>query len=117
MIRIQEITLHEIRLPLKEPFRISSGLCTERRIMLLRVRDADGVTVWSECVAGERPNYASETIDTAWVVISEYVAPRVFGAEFEQAGHISTRARAQFPRPQHGEGCGRDGVVGADRGA
>jgi O-succinylbenzoate synthase len=88
MIRIQEITLHEIRLPLKEPFRISSGLCTERRIMLLKVRDADGVTVWSECVAGEAPNYASETIDTAWMVISEYVAPRVFGAEFEQAAHL-----------------------------
>ena len=88
MIRIQEITLREIRLPLKEPFRISSGLCTERRIMLLNVRDADGVTVWSECVAGEEPNYASETIDTAWMVISEYVAPRVFGAEFEQATHV-----------------------------
>lgn len=88
MIRIREITLHEIRLPLKEPFRISSGLCTERRIMLLKVRDADGVTVWSECVAGEFPNYASETIDTAWLVISEYVAPRMFGSEFEQAADI-----------------------------
>ncbi len=88
MIRIQEITLHEIRLPLKEPFRISSGLCIERRIMLLKIRDADGVVVWSECVAGEEPNYASETIDTAWMVIGEYVAPRVFGAEFEQAAHV-----------------------------
>ncbi|HEY8309239.1 MAG TPA: enolase C-terminal domain-like protein, partial [Gemmatimonadaceae bacterium] len=85
MIRIREIELHEIRLPLKEPFRISSGLCTERRIMLLKVQDADGTTVWSECVAAEEPNYASETIDTAWMVITEYVAPRVFGAEFEQA--------------------------------
>ena len=88
MIRIREIELHEIRLPLKEPFRISSGLCTERRIMLLKVRDADGVTVWSECVAAEEPNYASETIDTAWMVVSEYVAPRVFGAEFEQAADV-----------------------------
>jgi O-succinylbenzoate synthase len=81
MTRIEEITLHEIRLPLKEPFRISSGLCTERRIMLLRVRDADGVTVWSECVAGEEPNYSCETIDTAWMVIAEFVAPRVFGMD------------------------------------
>ena len=96
MIRINEITLHEIRLPLKEPFRISSGLCTERRIMLLRVRDVDGVTVWSECVAGEFPNYASETIDTAWVVISEYVAPRVFGKEFEQAAHVHPALEHNF---------------------
>lgn len=96
MIRIQEISLHEIRLPLKEPFRISSGLCTERRIMLLKVRDAEGVTVWSECVAGEYPNYASETIDTAWVVISEYVAPRVFGVEFEQAAHVHPALERNF---------------------
>jgi o-succinylbenzoate synthase len=96
MIRIQEITLHEIQLPLKEPFRISSGLCTERRIMLLKVRDADGVAVWSECVAGERPNYASETIDAAWLVISEYVAPRVFGTEFEQAAHIHAALDVNF---------------------
>jgi O-succinylbenzoate synthase len=96
MIRIREITLHEIQLPLKEPFRISSGLCTDRRIMLLKVRDADGVTVWSECVAGEMPNYASETIDTAWVVISEYVAPRMFSAEFEQAAHVHDALEHNF---------------------
>ena len=64
--------------------------------MLLRVKDADGVVVWSECVAGEFPNYASETIDTAWIVISEYVAPRVFGAEFEQATHVHPALEVNF---------------------
>lgn len=88
MIRIREITLQEIRLPLKEPFRISSGLTTERRILLLRSRDADGVTVWSECTAGEKPNYSSETIDTAWIAISEYIAPRMFEREFTQATEV-----------------------------
>jgi O-succinylbenzoate synthase len=64
--------------------------------MLLKVSDADGVAVWSECVAGEFPNYASETIDTAWVVISEYVAPRVFGTEFEQAGDVHAGLEHNF---------------------
>ena len=96
MIRINEIKLHEIRLPLKEPFRISSGLCTERRIMLLRVTDVDGVTVWSECVAGEYPNYASETIDTAWIVIREYVAPRVFGVAFQHAQDVHPALEENF---------------------
>ena len=82
MIRIDQIELREIGLALKEPFRISSGLCTERRIMLLHLRDADGAEVWSECVAGEAPNYTAETIDTAWFSITEYVAPRVLGVEF-----------------------------------
>jgi len=96
MIRIEEITLREIRLPLKEPFRISSGLCTERRIMLLHLRDADGTEVWSECVAGEAPNYTSETIDTAWYAIAEYVAPRVLGVEFAHPKDVHPALELNF---------------------
>ncbi|MBI4540155.1 MAG: o-succinylbenzoate synthase [Gemmatimonadetes bacterium] len=80
--KIERITLREIRLPLREPFRISSGVTSERRILLLQLRDADGVVVWSECVAGEHPNYHPETIDTAWLVIREYIAPRLLIAAF-----------------------------------
>ncbi len=76
-IRLDRIALREIRLPLREPFRISSGVCVERRILLLELRDADGVAVWAECVAGEQPNYSPETIDTAWHAITRWVAPRV----------------------------------------
>ncbi len=77
MIRIERIELREIRLPLKEPFRISSGVCEERRITLLELTDASGVVGWSECVAGEMPNYSSETVETAWHAIREWLAPRV----------------------------------------
>jgi len=82
MARLEQITLREIRLPLREPFRISSGSVTERRIPLLELRDADGVTVWSEGVALEDPNYSGEAIDTAWIAMSEWVAPRVLGRDF-----------------------------------
>jgi len=81
--RIERIVLREIRLPLKEPFRISSGLTTERRICLLELTEASGATGWSECVAGELPNYSAETIDTAWYAIREWVAPRVLGRSFD----------------------------------
>jgi O-succinylbenzoate synthase len=76
-LEIESITLREIRLPLREPFRISSGVCTERRIALLELADASGAVAWSECVAGEEPNYSAETIDTAWHAIKEWLAPRV----------------------------------------
>ncbi len=79
MIRIDRITLREIRLRLREPFRISSGVVDERRILLLEIRDASGITEWSECVAGELPNYSPETIDTAWLAIREWLAPRLLG--------------------------------------
>jgi O-succinylbenzoate synthase len=79
MLRIERITLREIRLRLREPFRISSGVVDERRILLLELRDASGITEWSECVAGELPNYSPETVDTAWLAIREWLAPRILG--------------------------------------
>ena len=81
-MRLDRIVLREIRLELKEPFRISSGEWRERRIFLLELFDASGASVWSECVAAEAPNYSSETIDTAWMMIGQWVAPRVFGRDF-----------------------------------
>jgi O-succinylbenzoate synthase len=75
-LRLSRITLREIRLALREPFEISSGVTTDRRILLLELEDVDGVTAWSECVAGERPNFSAETIDTAWLAVSEWLAPR-----------------------------------------
>ena len=83
MLRIERIALREIRLALREPFRISSGVVTERRIFLLELTDADGPMVWAECVAGENPNYSPETVDTAWYAIKEWVGPRVLGRSLD----------------------------------
>jgi len=88
MIHIKEIRLREIRLPLREPFRISSGVVSNRRIMLLELTDAGGATTWSECVAGEMPNYSPETIETAWIAVVNWVAPRVLGVSFAQPGDV-----------------------------
>ena len=105
-MRIDQITLREIRLPLKEPFRISSGEVTERRIMLLELRDSDGAVAWSECVAGEAPNYSSETIDTAWMMIAQWVAPRVLGTAIEHPGEI----HATLDRDFRGHNMAKAGV-------
>lgn len=95
-MRIDQITLREIRLELKEPFRISSGEIRERRILLLELRDESGAHAWSECVAGEAPNYSPETIDTAWPAIVQYVAPRVLGRSIEHPGEIHAILEKDF---------------------
>jgi O-succinylbenzoate synthase len=87
-LRIVQITLREIRLSLREPFQISSGLTTDRRILLLELADGDGSTAWSECVAGERPNFSAETIDTAWLAITEWIAPQVLGKSIPHPSNI-----------------------------
>lgn len=81
MIRLDRVVLREIRLPLREPFRISSGEMRERRILLLELFDAGGVHAWAECVVDDAPNYSSETIDTAWPTIVRWLAPRLLGVD------------------------------------
>ncbi len=80
--RIERVVLREIALALKEPFRISSGVESQRRILLVTLL-ADGCEGWGECVAQELPNYCPETIDTCWMAIVEWLAPRVLGRPFD----------------------------------
>jgi O-succinylbenzoate synthase len=95
-MHLERITLREIRLPLKEPFRISSGVVHERRILLLELQDTGGAVAWSECVAGELPNYSSETIDTAWLAIEHWVAPRVLDRDIEHPGGVHVELERDF---------------------
>ncbi len=88
MIRLDRIILREIRLPLREPFRISSGEMRERRILLLELFDRDGAQAWAECVVDDAPNYSSETIDTAWPTIRRWLAPRLLGATVPAHGDV-----------------------------
>jgi O-succinylbenzoate synthase len=96
MLRIESITLREIALALKEPFQISSGTQTRRRIVLVQLRSADGIEGWGECTAGELPNYGPETADTCWLALREWVAPRVFGKDFAGPEEIYPALEVNF---------------------
>ena len=63
-------------------------MVAERRVLLLELHDAAGGVAWSECVAGEQPNYSAETIDTAWYAIQQWVAPRVLGVRLASPEEI-----------------------------
>jgi len=88
MLIVERIVLETIRMRLKEPFRISSGVQDERRIVLVRLQ-ADGAEGIGECVAGESPNYSYETIDTALYVLQRHLAPAVLGLEFPTARELA----------------------------
>jgi O-succinylbenzoate synthase len=87
-MNIRTVELREIRLPLVHFFETSFGRTTERRIMLVRVLDADGAEGWGECTAGEGPFYSEEWIDSAWEVTRLFLAPMVLGQEVEGAAGV-----------------------------
>jgi len=85
---IQSIELREIRLPLIHFFETSFGRTTERRIVLARVRDADGAEGWGECTAGEEPIYSNEWTDSAWHTLCEFLGPMVLGQQVDSAAEV-----------------------------
>lgn len=85
---IDRIALHEIHLDLIEPFRTSAGVKTSRRIMLVELEDTDGVTAWGECAALDAPSYLPETIDTTWIMVTQHIAKRVLGKQFNSPEEI-----------------------------
>ena len=95
-MRLDRLILREIHLPLREPFRISSGEIHERKILLCELTDADGATVMSECVAGETPNYTPETLDTAWLALSTWIAPRLLGVELAHPRDVHALLEKDF---------------------
>jgi L-alanine-DL-glutamate epimerase-like enolase superfamily enzyme len=75
-VRLESILLQTIGLRLREPFRISSGVTHERRILLARLSfdAAEGI---GECVAGESPDYSAETVETATLVLMDQIGAYV----------------------------------------
>jgi O-succinylbenzoate synthase len=86
-MRLDKLTLREIRMILVTPFETSFGRTTVRRILLVEV-EAGGVSGWGECVAGEGPFYGPETVETAWHVLRDFLWPAVRGKEVAAAAEI-----------------------------
>lgn len=86
-MKIDEIILREIEMRLKGPFETSFATISGRRIALLEVR-CDGVSGWGEVTAAEGPFYNSETTDTAWTILSKFVAPLVLGKTIKTASDV-----------------------------
>ena len=86
-MRLQSLTLREIHLPLVTPFETSMDRVTERRIILAEV-NADGVSGWGECTAGENPFYSSEDTETCWHILENYLWPMLKGRELTSAACV-----------------------------
>ena len=84
-MKIEAIRLREINLPLVHPFETSFGRTTGRRILLIELQ-ADGLTGWGECVAGEHPYYSEETVDTAWHMIVAELGPTLAASDVVHGG-------------------------------
>jgi O-succinylbenzoate synthase len=86
-MRIREVTLRELRMQLIAPFETSFGKSDVRRVLLVEA-NVDGVSGWSECVAGENPGYSPETTETAWHILRDHLWALVKDKDFAAAADV-----------------------------
>jgi len=80
-MRVSEVTLTHVRVPMVEPFRISSGVAAEKDAIVARVR-AGGLTGWGESSPMAGSFYSTDTPESCWKEMCEALAPAIVGREF-----------------------------------
>jgi len=92
-VKIDGLELRLLKLPLVHFFETSFGRVDDKHFILVRV-ESDGVSGYGECVAEKDPYYSSETNDTVWHIIAEFLAPRLLGADFAHPREVFPALKA-----------------------
>lgn len=80
-MRIEEISLTHVRVPLVEPFRISSGAVAEKDAIVVALR-SDGLTGYGESSPMAGAFYSSDTPERSWNELRSVVVPALLGRDF-----------------------------------
>jgi len=88
-MKVEAVTIRELRMPLKYFFETSFGRIESRRVLLVTTH-CEGVEGWAECVAGDSPFFSYEWIETAWATVRDFLAPALIGAKVAQAKESAT---------------------------
>src|SRR6266576_1411669 len=71
-MKLQELTLRKVRLPLIQPYVLSYRTFTEFEPIIVEVRDSDGRIGWGE--GHISPGSSSETREGGWAFCREHAA-------------------------------------------
>jgi O-succinylbenzoate synthase len=89
-MKIDRLTLRHLRMTLRTPFETSFGRIQTRDCILIEARAGD-LTGYGECVADADPGYSYETVQTAWHIIRDFLAPAILGREFGSPQELHER--------------------------
>jgi o-succinylbenzoate synthase len=80
-VTIDRLEIRVLRLPLVRFFETSFGRSHHRTLVLVAAHGG-GLAGWGESVADDNPYYSSETTETVWHIVTEFLAPVVIGRAF-----------------------------------
>lgn len=81
-MKIEQIDLYFISMPLVSPFKTSFGSQQDRDCLVLGLH-SEGLAAWGECVATNDPGYSYETAVTAWHILRDFLIPAVLGRDLQ----------------------------------
>jgi o-succinylbenzoate synthase len=88
-MKISEVVLHRLLMPLQMRFETSFGVQTNRDVLLVEVRTSEGLVGWGESVAASRPLYNEETTDTVEAVFKSELVPLLFSKEWSHPSEFT----------------------------
>jgi O-succinylbenzoate synthase len=93
LIRIESVTLHRVRVPLVEPFRISNGEVTEKDVVLVEVKTDDGAVGWGEASPMSGSFYSDDTPEGSWAALATRLIPALLEDGAVDAARFYERLR------------------------
>jgi len=87
-VKIEQVSLHVLQMPLKQPFTTSFGTETVRELILVSLT-AGGVTGWGEVVTMADPLYNYETTKTAWHILEDFLVPLALGKSYDHPDDLA----------------------------
>jgi O-succinylbenzoate synthase len=104
---LSAIRLHRVKVPLHEPFRISSGEIAIKDAILVEVA-ADGLVGWGEASPMAGTFYSAETPDTTWNFLRDKLLPG-----FLERPELEPKRCSEYLEEFHGEPFAKAGLEGA----
>jgi O-succinylbenzoate synthase len=81
-MKIEQVDLFHIRVPMIEPFRISSGVVAEKDALILKLY-AEGLVGYGEASPMAGSFYSADTPESCWKELSQTLIPAFVGRELE----------------------------------
>ncbi|KOY80407.1 o-succinylbenzoate synthase [Lysinibacillus macroides] len=88
-MKLTEITLRHLKMPMKAPFTTSFGTVAEKELLLIEAMDESGITGWGETVAFVAPWYTEETVKTTWHMLKDFLIPLLLHKEIKHPDEVS----------------------------
>lgn len=89
-MKIDRIEIYHVQLPLLSPWRTAYGEDPDAHSILVKMT-SDGLSAWAESTPLLAPTYSPEAAPAAFVVVKEFLAPRLVGQEVASAAELNER--------------------------